>query len=165
LGALARASSSSNIPRAEKMIAAMSRAITIGMMMYYMVSSEIDAAIEFVSKGHRIAPAKRANDYLRWIPQTLALEPALAEAGENDEFPGRRLVLNAGVAMVGGWSPNRKLADYFSAARDSGAIARGVDDWLRITSLQRVVDSQGTSPVPYGDDLKPELGGLFPESY
>jgi hypothetical protein len=39
-----------NIPRAEKLIAAMSGAITIGMMMDHMVCSEIDAAIELVSK-------------------------------------------------------------------------------------------------------------------
>jgi hypothetical protein len=91
LGALARAPSSSNTPRAEKLIAAMSGVITISMLMYHMVCSEIDAAIELVSKGHRIAPAKRANDCLRWIPQTLALEPALAEAGENDEFASSRV--------------------------------------------------------------------------
>lgn len=71
----------------------MSGAITIGMMIYHMVCPEIDAAIELVSKGHRIAPAKRANDCLRWIPQTsnLALEPALAEAGVNDEFASSRV--------------------------------------------------------------------------
>jgi hypothetical protein len=50
-------------------------------------------------------------DLTRCFDQEIkSLESALAEAGERDEFAGRRLVLNTNVAILDGWSATRKLS-------------------------------------------------------